>query len=422
MDKIHKYPPSLVLLSALIGGTIGAISVYVALIYDPNGPGGHSGFEPYLFGCFWGAISGVVLGIVSGMIGYAIKPRVWASVMGGALGGVLSPILLWTFYALRADLINLNEARTVNRLEQMYPEPKPIPALSATFQELTSGEFKGSCAVSSDGSRLALGSEDRITLWDLNEHKQIGEFLSDYGLPVALSPDGRILAFDDISHNDFILRDMQTGEQIAQLGDVYDTVAFSPDGRLLAVRPAVGSARINLIDPSTGKQVGRIEGPQGFGRMTFNPDGKLLAVSNLSDQITIWDTTTLKLVEKLKGTGGVIFWLAFSPDGSKLATGISFPELDEDGIEVWDVNTRTRLAATRAPGSMFIAFSSDGRTIMTYGNRDSDLYFWDANSLEPLGSVNGPPAFKSELFFLPDGRVLACYLPSQIGIWTIESP
>jgi WD40 repeat protein len=91
-------------------------------------------------------------------------------------------------------------------------------------------------------------------------------------------------------------------------------------------------------------------------------------------------------------------------------------------IELSDVNTQKRLVGTRAPGTSFIiGFSPDGQKLITTGS--AGIYLWDANSLELLGSLIKPLSEGSEAFFLPDGRVLACYKQSdRIGIWTLESP
>ena len=205
-------------------------------------------------------------------------------------------------------------------------------------------------------------------------------------------------------------------------------MAFSPDGRLLAANTLTGMV---LWDPSTGEEVAHLSDSSSFP--VFSPDSKLLVakVGLEEGQITLWDTATLKPVGRLNVDG---LPEAFSPDGSRLATDTSLYQIGHEGISLWDVDTRTRLASTRAPSGFWsIAFSPDGQKLIMYGfgfpdRSGENLYLWDANNLEPLGSLAGPQASRIEAFFLPDGRVLACYWtdylnsPDHIGIWTMELP
>lgn len=72
------------------------------------------------------------------------------------------------------------------------------------------------------------------------------------------------------------------------------------------------------------------------------------------------------------------------------------------------------------------AVSQDGKRLVLSGVGSSALYLWDSNSLEALGSLEGPLSNSAEAVFLPDGRLLVCYWnseqPTKIGIWTIDSP
>jgi WD40 repeat protein len=55
--------------------------------------------------------------------------------------------------------------------------------------------------------------------------------------------------------------------------------------------------------------------------VAFSPDGSKLATGSFDRTARIWDTSSGTLLHTLRGHTGAIFSVAFSPDGSKLATG-----------------------------------------------------------------------------------------------------
>ncbi len=54
--------------------------------------------------------------------------------------------------------------------------------------------------------------------------------------------------------------------------------------------------------------------------IAFSPDGSQLATAGYDRIIQIWNTTSGEILRTLKGHNGAVFGIAFSPDGSVLAT------------------------------------------------------------------------------------------------------
>jgi WD40 repeat protein len=164
-----------------------------------------------------------------------------------------------------------------------------------------------SLALTPDDRTAIVGDgEGLIHLVDLEDDK---EFLVLHGHPnsvdaLALSADGKTLLSGGLDRG-VRLWDLVSGHEIALLEGhkrSVATVAYSPDGRLAA--SAGGSAahpydvtesrRIRLWDVVSGKEVGHFEGHGAdVTSLAFSPDGTRL-VSGLRDTaVLVWDVTAL---------------------------------------------------------------------------------------------------------------------------------
>jgi WD40 repeat protein len=213
---------------------------------------------------------------------------------------------------------------------------------------------------SPDGSILASGSWDgTIRLWDVSKGQPICEPLRGHHnlvTSIAFSPDGSVLASASFN-NTIRLWETSTGQQIGEPLQGHEDrvlcVAFSPDGSVLV--SGSHDNTIRLWDPSTGQQIG--EGLPGHtsevNSVAFSPDGLILVSaggSNYGEEdgertIRLWDVSTRQPIgEPLRGHEDGVKSVAFSPDGSVLASGSS------DGtIRLWHaVPLRERIDAIRA--------------------------------------------------------------------------
>jgi WD40 repeat protein len=113
----------------------------------------------------------------------------------------------------------------------------------------------------------------------------------------------------------------------------------------------------------------------------------------------------------------VIFSLAFSPDGKRLATGCW-----DNTAKVWDAATGKELATLRGHTDrvMNVAFSSDGRLLAT-ASMDNTAKVWDAASGSEIATVAGQSGCVIGVAFSPDGQRLAIgsghHSKGEITIW-----
>lgn len=98
-----------------------------------------------------------------------------------------------------------------------------------------------------------------------------------------------------------------------------NAVAWHPSGELLAV---ASGALVALWDLTVGVPITLLHGHQTYVRsLAFSSDGTFLATTSADKTVRIWDTSTGATVESLPGQNDTTQALAFGPDGILLATG-----------------------------------------------------------------------------------------------------
>jgi DNA-binding beta-propeller fold protein YncE len=191
-----------------------------------------------------------------------------------------------------------------------------------------------SVAVSPDGKRIAVGSDDcTVSAIDAASGKMLMRAQGHRAAvtSVAISPDGKQLATGG-ADNSVLVWDLPTGRQLLRVqahNKPVECVAFSPDGKLLA--SGGQDKTVRLFDTATGKELRQLE-VEAVRCVAFSPDGKLVAVAGGEKPVRLFDAATAKEARQFGGLQGKVNHLAFSPDGTRLVTA------GGDGTAiVWDL-------------------------------------------------------------------------------------
>jgi WD40 repeat protein len=282
-------------------------------------------------------------------------------------------------------------------------------------------------AWSPDGKRIASGGQDRIVrIWDAATGQQL------FALPghaqtisaVTFSRDGKRLVsasggimrqFPALQPNplklpsddpkevaDVKVWDVATGHELHsfRLPGKGPGLALSPDGETIAVTFGETGVVIYREEVFGGPKGGEVSGtltPFGQKGILASSWGKIIRqfpveLSNPrlrdvtavlaesgGDVVRLYNVATGKEVAVLKGHTRPPWCVAFSPDGKRIVTGGGADET----IRLWDARTGQEIMIIgRHPDEVTsVTFSPDGRKIVSTSD-DGDVRVWDATPVQ----------------------------------------
>jgi WD40 repeat protein/tetratricopeptide (TPR) repeat protein len=186
---------------------------------------------------------------------------------------------------------------------------------------------------------------------------------------------------------------------------VINDIVFSSDGGLVLTAAGVrgseaGSAQ--LWKGATGKRIGPALSHRGAVLTAqFSPDDKLVVTASTDGTAKVWSSITGKEILALAHDSWV-FWAAFSPDGRHIATG------GRDRMaRIWELLSGELAGPPMNTGGTIarIAFSSDGRRVLTTGRETPRLWAFSTGYKSPPPLNTESPI--SETVLSGDGSRLA---------------
>ena len=227
----------------------------------------------------------------------------------------------------------------------------------------------------------------------------------------------------------------------ARLGKgTIEDIQFSPDNKLLAVAGSIG---IWIYDVDTDEEGGiqstghTFQGIHAFEEsafltqhtgivtsIAFSPDGSLLASGSLDNTIRLWDVSNFTLNQTITGHTGGVSDVAFSPDGLTLASASA-----DKTIRIWSpVSGEEEMRFTGHTDAVTsVAFSPDGKTLAS-GSADTTIRLWDTRTGKHQQTLTGHTdrvtsvAFNPDVSLDSDGKTLASgSWDKTIRLWDITT-
>lgn len=291
-----------------------------------------------------------------------------------------------------------------------------------------------------DGKTLASGSKDgSVKIWDMQAGKelrtlQIVEPSADRkGVTnVTYSPDGKTLAI--VTYNGMLLfYDTGTWQEIDRVtahNALIWGMAYTHDGNLIATGAEDGTIKLwdahsktllNAFDikDCTDRTICAENQNSKVNTLTFNHDGKLLAVAGSDSIIRVWDVTSRKFAFAFSNKNahtGEVWMLAFNPNGKQIAS-VSTDRL----VKIWDVASHEWVMDITGHNDWVyaVAYSPDGKRLITAG-ADRIIRIWDTTYGRLLDSLPGHTGQIFDLIVSADGKYLASACEdATIRIWNI---
>lgn len=277
-------------------------------------------------------------------------------------------------------------------------------------------------AFSADGALLVSVSQDGTArVWDAQEWKVYAELDAKHSLShAALSAHGDYVACAGASQS-VLLWAFRSGDLFRSPplhAARVSAVAFDATGRLLASADLMGCIHMWQIqrpcavageacEPLRQSAGACLQSPKHAPvlSLAFSPDGSMLASGTENGTIDLWDSASGRRITTLKGHTKSVYSLQFAAENSLL-----FSCGDDHTVRVWDVASRRTVNLLQGGHTIWsLSLSADGLSLATCGE-DGTICLWQMATPEQITLTHTLRGYRKsidQVHWSPDGRLLA---------------
>lgn len=217
-------------------------------------------------------------------------------------------------------------------------------------------------------------------------------------------------------------------------------LAWSPDGEYIAA--TFFDNKCVILDANDGTVVKEIDMEQfvtrcdGFApegtvplrAVAFSPDGSYMATGGDDMVVRVFDTETWELINTFIGHSGSILCLEFSPDSRYLASGSGTDKVipqnsGENLTRIWDMELgrQSLVLEGHEDGVLAVAWNDNG-TLLATASDDRTLRIWTFPQGEEIKQMKGHTSGLLDVCWTPDEtRLLTGSRDYKIKVWDFDS-
>ncbi len=148
--------------------------------------------------------------------------------------------------------------------------------------------------------------------------------------------------------------------------------------------------------------------------VAYSPDGTKIASASDDGTILIWDVKTGDRIRTLRGHTDGVESVAYSPDGTRLVSGG-----DDNTVRIWNADTGAFLHMLSANDVNSVAYSRNGSRIVS-GSDNGTIRIWNAATGDRIRTLQGTSDVES-VAYSPDGTRLVSGSGNAVRIWNTDT-